>query len=174
MSCVCAEMMLRGWAGLDLHTHWAEERLSAALSGTSASLIFPAGVAAVSSKKEILPLSLSPEIWKQHCASKAMTVIPPVVCSAPHLLYQPLGNSRGRLLPWEGSCRVGGFHYTCSSGNNYHIVLNFITLGCSLHTRTNASASLLSVVRSSAACTLLKVLFVNLTHVMDANPRIFC
>lgn len=115
--------------------------LTAALSGTSVSLIFSARAAAVSTKKEILPLSLSPEIWKQHCASKAMTVIPPLVCSAPHLLYPPPRNSRGRLLPREDSCRVGGFHYTCSSGNNYHIVLNFIALGCSLHTRANASAS---------------------------------
>lgn len=120
--------------------------LTAALRGTSAPLIFPAGVAAVSTQKGILPLSLSPEIWKQHCASKAVTVIP-LVCSAPHLLEQPLGDSQGRLLPREDSCRVGGLHYTCSSGNNYHIVLNFIALGCSLHTRANAPASLTLVFR---------------------------
>lgn len=55
----------------------ARSGLTAALSGTSASPIFPAGVAAVSTRKEILPLSLPPEIRKQHCASKALTVIPP-------------------------------------------------------------------------------------------------
>lgn len=156
-------------------THTELIDLTAALSGASVSLIFLARVAADSTKKEILPLSLSPEIWTQHCASKAMTVIPPrLFCSSPS---SPASrNSRGRLLPREDSCRVGGFHHTCSGGNNYHIVLNFIALGCSLQTGTNASAScfLGFLWFRPQQPALLNVLFVNLTHLTGAKPKIFC
>lgn len=137
MSCIGPEMMHRDWADQKLHPQRRDDRSDSSSSGEPASLIFPARVAALLPKKEILPLSLSPEIWKQHCASKAMAVISP---SSALLLtfFTSRGNSRGRLLPREDSCRVGGFHYTCSRGNRFHIVLNFIALGCNRHPHTNA------------------------------------